>query len=282
MGLKKLYGVIGDPIAHSLSPAMHNEELEKLGIDAYYHPFHVKGKDLPKAIEGMKVLGVEGFNITIPHKTDVMPLLDEVDPLAKRIGAVNTVVSNNGKYIGYNTDGQGFIDAVKEEWEVFPASGRTLIIGAGGAARAIYYTLISSGLTQVDICNRTLSRAEELIGSHQTNADSQALTLKEAESELGRYSLLIQTTSIGMGDSEGMSPIMLQNMQQNCFVADIIYTPWKTAFLEQAAAGGAKIQNGIGMLVHQGALAFEKWTGISPDTDRMKKTVMERLGGITC
>jgi len=282
MGLKKLFGVIGDPIAHSLSPAMHIRELQELGMDAYYHPFRIAEADLCNAVKGMKILGIEGFNITVPHKTAIIPYLDDVDPLAEAIGAVNTVVRRGEQFEGYNTDGLGFIEALKEDWKDDITDEQVLIIGAGGAAKAIYYTLLSIGVRQVDICNRTLPKAEELIENQTYKSHSKALTLEEAEAAVGNYSLIIQTTSIGMDPDRDQSPISLEKIDSSAFVSDIIYNPRETAFLKQAAQRGAKTQNGLGMLVYQGALAFEKWTGIKPDVKRMKQTVTNCLGGSAC
>ncbi|VEF47715.1 shikimate 5-dehydrogenase [Bacillus freudenreichii] len=280
--MKKLYGVIGDPIAHSLSPAMHNAELKELNIDAYYHPFHIYEKDLKTAVEGMKVIGVDGFNITVPHKTAIIPFLDRVDPLAKAIGAVNTVVKEDGQFVGYNTDGAGFVESLKEVWKEDLTNEKTLIIGAGGAAKAIYYTLLSIGVRQVDICNRTIQKAEALIATQPYDADSKVLTMEEAESNIGEYSLVIQTTSIGMDPDIDQSPLSLRNLNPSAFVSDIIYNPKETMLLKQAAEQGAKTQNGLGMLVYQGALAFEKWTNKKPDARRMKQTVTNFLGGTPC
>ncbi|MFD1705478.1 shikimate dehydrogenase [Siminovitchia sediminis] len=280
--MKKLFGVIGDPISHSLSPVMHNRELNELGIDAYYHPFHIKGEDLKTAVEGMKVMGMNGFNITIPHKTAIIPLLDKVDPLAEAIGAVNTVVRENGLFVGYNTDGEGFVASLKEDWKDDLSGEKTLIVGAGGAAKAIYYTLLSKGVHQVDIANRTVQTAKNLIENQPYQADSQALSLKEAEASIGKYSLIIQTTSIGMEPDIYSSPISLQGLTPGAFVSDIIYNPGETQFLKEAARYGATTQNGLAMLVYQGALAFEKWTNTKPNVTRMKETIQHCLGGTSC
>lgn len=274
--MKKLYGIIGDPVRQSLSPQMHNQEFEKLGINAYYHPFRITEEDLSAGIRGMKVLGVQGFNVTVPHKVAVMPLLDEIDPLAQKIGAVNTVVRQNDKFVGHNTDGLGFVRALQMAWKEDLADEQALIIGAGGAAQAIYFSLLSAGVKHVDVCNRTVEKAEQMTKS---NAGSRSLSLEGAEKEMGNYSLVIQTTSIGMASTAGKSPVSLDRLTAGSFVSDIIYNPGQTAFLKQAAQKGAKTQNGVGMLVHQGVLAFEKWTGAIPDVKRMTEVVMAHIGG---
>lgn len=278
----KLYGVIGDPIAQSMSPVMHNPQFQKFGIEAHYHPFHIVGEHLEAAVRGMKVIGVEGFNVTSPHKSSIMPFLDYIDPLAEAIGAVNTVVRVNDEFHGYNTDGKGFIKALQSEWKTHFNEDRALIIGAGGAAKAIYYTLLSDGMLNVDICNRSKENAEKMIRDCPFKGNSKAISLQEAEETLANYQLIIQTTSIGMFPDVTASPLSLNNISKETFVSDIIYNPFETALLKAAKQKGAKIQNGLGMFVHQGALAFEYWTGIEPDIDMMTKIVIEQLGGTQC
>lgn len=277
--MKGLYGVIGDPIAHSMSPDMHNDAFGAMGIDAHYHAFHVKPGDLGTAVKGMRALGVKGFNVTVPHKTAIMPFLDKIDPLAATIGAVNTVILEDGGYTGYNTDGLGFVSGLISGLDGPLKDHRALIIGAGGAARAIYYTLISEGLISIDVCNRTKERAEALISGNPNGASSKALSLPEAEDGLSRYSLIINTTSIGMEPKTEEMPIDLANLQADAFVSDIIYNPLETRLLREAKGKGARIQNGLPMFVGQGALAFKIWTGKIPDLERMKKIVLDKLGG---
>lgn len=278
----KLYGVIGDPIVQSMSPVMHNQEFNKLGIDAHYQPFHILDKDLQDAIKGMKAIGVEGFNVTSPHKTTIMPFLDDIDPLAKAIGAVNTVVRIDNEYHGYNTDGLGYIKALQADWKEDFTNDRALIIGAGGAAKAIFYTLLSKGMKNIDIANRSIHNASQLIIDCPFEGNSHAISLKEAEEKINRYQLIIQTTSIGMYPNIMESPLSLENLHEEAFVSDIIYNPFETALLKAAKEKGTKTQNGLGMFVYQGALAFEKWTGQTPDVNRMTEIVRKQLGGKTC
>lgn len=280
--MKKLYGVIGDPIGHSLSPAMHNQEFKSLGIDGHYQPFRIKIEDLKTAVEGMKVMGISGFNVTIPHKSSIIPILDGIDPLAEAIGAVNTVVREDGRFIGYNTDGKGYLHSLMEDWKTELSGEKALVIGAGGASKAIYFTLVSAGMAHVDICNRSVDKARDLIGHCPFENKSKAISLQEAEEILGDYSLIVQTTPIGMYPYVENTPISLMNLAKGTFVSDIIYNPGETEFLKTARIKGAKTQNGLGMFVGQGALAFELWTGIKPDIQRMKKTVLEQLGGQLC
>jgi shikimate dehydrogenase len=279
--MKKLFGVIGDPIAHSMSPAMHNDLFELYGIDAAYHPFHVSKEHLEAAVKGLKALGASGFNVTIPHKTAIMPLLDNIDPLAQAIGAVNTVKNEDGKLIGYNTDGPGYVKGLKAQVQDLE-SRAVLIIGAGGAARAIYFSMAQAGVKTVDIFNRTREKAEELVKACPYEVLTRVVDREEAEKNLMDYQLIIQTTSIGMLPNTDSKPLSPYNVSDKAFVSDIIYNPLQTAFLKEASQKGASIQNGIEMFVYQGALAFEKWTGIFPDTERMKANVLRHLGGSTC
>ncbi|MBS4209039.1 shikimate dehydrogenase [Bacillus sp. FJAT-50079] len=280
--MMKLYGVIGDPIAQSMSPIMHNEEFKQLKVDAHYQPFHIIHQDLKTAVEGMKAIGIEGFNVTAPHKTTIMPFLDGIDPLAQAIGAVNTVVRESGGFWGYNTDGYGFIEALQTAWKEDLSNERVLIIGAGGAARAIYYSLLARDVVNVDICNRSVANAEKMIAECPYNGVSKALTLDDAEERLANYTLIIQTTSIGMYPDISDSPMSMENLSVDTFVSDIIYNPFETAILKEAKKRGAHTQNGLGMFIHQGALAFEKWTNMKPDVDRMTKIVTKQLGGELC
>lgn len=276
--MKKLFGVIGDPIAHSMSPLMHNDLFQHYNIDAHYFPFHVKKENLCHAINGLKVLGVSGFNVTVPHKMAIIPLLDEVDPLAEAIGAVNTVVNVDGKLVGYNTDGEGYVKALTEQVSNLQDK-RVLMIGAGGAARGLFFTLAKVGVKKLDVVNRTIEKALNLIHECPYPIDAAALSLREAELIVGEYDIIIQTTSIGMAPNIDETPIKLENLKQGAFVSDIIYNPLETTLLSEAKHNGATIQNGLDMFVFQGALAFELWTGIFPESERMRQIVQKQLGG---
>ena len=279
--MKKLYGVIGDPIAHSMSPAMHNDAFEQYGLDAAYVPFHVTPENLRDAVKGFKAINLSGLSITVPHKTAIMPLLDEIDPLAEAIGAVNTMVNDGGRFIGYNTDGLGYLKGIKQEVPSF-SDCNMLLIGAGGAARAIYFTMAQAGLKNIDIANRTLSSAEFLVENCPFPKNSEVLSLNDAQEQLSKYDIIVQTTSIGMHPNVDSSPISVDQLKPTAFVSDIIYTPLETKLLREAKQIGARIQNGLPMFTHQGALQFEMWTGIFPDTDRMESVCLKQLGGKSC
>ncbi|PLR85869.1 shikimate dehydrogenase [Bacillus canaveralius] len=279
--MKKLYGVIGDPIAHSMSPIMHNDLFQFYQIDAHYHPFHIRKEQLQDAVNALKTIGIAGFNVTVPHKGEIIKWLDEIDPLAEAIGAVNTVVNRNGRLTGYNTDGPGFVRGLRR---LIPSlwGQRVLIVGAGGAAKAIYYTLAQEGINEIDICNRTAEKAVALKSGCPFSVQTEILSIKEAEEKLNQYSLLIQTTLIGMEPATDFSPLSLENLNRNAFISDIIYNPLETKLLREAKKKGVGTQNGIDMFVYQGALAFQNWTGIVPDTARMKINVTKQLGGNPC
>jgi shikimate dehydrogenase len=280
--MNKIYGVIGDPIQHSMSPDIHNDAFNTQHIKAYYHHFHVRRENLPDAVRGMKAIGVSGFNVTIPHKEAIIPLLDEVEEAALAIGAVNTVMNKNGKLIGYNTDGRGFLRALSEQYPASLDGKSILILGAGGAARGIYFTLVKEGIQTVDIANRTPEKAAQLVADCPYDKTSRALSVTDAEQRLGEYDIIIQTTSVGMSPHTEAAPIKTINMKKGAFASDIIYNPLETKWLAEAKQHGADIQNGLGMFAYQAAFAFELWTGIFPDADRMKQIVLNKLGGNTC
>ncbi|NNV05474.1 shikimate dehydrogenase [Geobacillus sp. C56-T2] len=274
--MENVYGLLGFPVEHSLSPLMHNDAFACLGIPARYHLFPVKPGQVGAAIAGVRALGIAGVNVTIPHKMAVMPFLDEIDDHARRIGAVNTIVNRDGRLVGYNTDGPGYVRALEEELDVSFAGKRILVIGAGGGARGIYFSLLSTAAARIDMANRTIEKAAQLVGEGKDDR-SAFFSLAEAEKRLAEYDIVINTTAAGMHPQEEEQPLSLERLRPGTIVSDIIYNPLETKWLKEAKARGARTQNGIGMLVYQGALAFEKWTGQWPDVKRMKQLVIEAL-----
>lgn len=271
--MKKWFAVIGNPISHSLSPTMHETWLKQVNLDASYIPIHVELDHLEQAVESLKLLGCSGWNITVPFKEAIIPFLDAVDDSAKGIGAVNTVVkTKDNKYVGYNTDGLGFIESLGT---ILPEHN-ILLLGAGGAARGIAHAFKSLGFTQLTIANRTLEKADTLVNELKIG---QAVTLKDAENTLNEFDIVVQTTSLGMKSNEASLPIQLNRLKENAIVADIVYNPLVTPFLEEARKYNVRTINGLGMLVHQGALAFSYWNGIKPDTDGMIQQLVEQIGG---
>jgi len=280
-GRTRVCGIIGDPIEHTMSPVMHNAAFEKMGVDYFYVPFRVKKEQLAKAIEGVRALNIRGLNVTIPHKVAIIPFLDRLDPLAERIGAVNTVVNDEGTLTGYNTDATGFLQALLERG-IEPRGENIVILGAGGASRAISFILADKSSNLV-ILNRLLELdwAEELASrlSHTFTKEVEALELNEENlaEALEKADILVNATSVGMtpGIDETIVPFNL--LKPGLVVFDIVYNPIKTRLLREAEEAGAKTISGIDMLVWQGALAFEKWTGLKAPIELMREEVIKIL-----
>jgi shikimate dehydrogenase len=265
-----LLGVIGDPIEHSLSPLMHQLWYEEQGLPHHYHAFHITKDALENGMMGFKALNIKGFNVTIPHKVTILSLLDEIDEEAFALGAVNTVVNQNGNLKGFNTDGRGLVSALTEEWPRVLKGAKILILGAGGASKGVALTLAKEQVSQVDIANRTLETAEMLSEQCRFFTTSKALNLEEAEARLADYTMVINTTPIGMAPSwENQLPIKLDYLIKGTYCIDLIYNPLKTLWLKEAEKKGAHTMNGLPMLVHQGALAFEHWFNTKPETKNM-------------
>ena len=271
--MKKWFAVIGNPISHSLSPFMHDIWLQELNIDASYVPIHVEDGKLEEAVQALKLLGCSGWNVTVPYKEAIIPLLDDIDESAKGIGAVNTVVkTTEGKFVGFNTDGLGFIRSLGS----ITVTDRILMLGAGGAARGIVHAFKQLGFLNLVIANRTNERAEKLVNELQIG---QVMSLQEVEASLGQFDIVVQTTPLGMKNNKTELPIRLNQIKEHAIVADIVYNPLVTPFLEEAEKYNVRTINGLGMLVHQGALAFSYWNGINPNSDEMIKRLTEQLGG---
>ena len=275
-------GVIGDPIEHTMSPVMHNAAFKKLGIDYLYVPFRVRREELGRAVEGMRALNIRGLNVTIPHKVEVISFLDKVDSRVDKIGAVNTIVNDDGVLTGYNTDGTGFLRALLERG-VEPEGKNVVILGAGGASRGISFILAERGAHLV-ILNRQLELdwAEEMAHriSQTFNKEVKALVLNEGNlaEVLERAEILVNATSVGMSLNIDETPVPARLLKPGLVVFDIVYNPIKTRLLREAEAAGAQTIGGIDMLVWQGALAFERWTGREAPLDLMREEAIEALG----
>ncbi|WP_085991844.1 shikimate dehydrogenase [Oceanobacillus senegalensis] len=276
------FKLIGYPIEHSLSPWIHEQFLRKTNIQGSYTINEIP-TDAPfaESIEKMKKEKVNGFNVTVPYKQKIIPLLDEMDRNAKNIGAVNTVLIKDGKLIGYNTDGKGYVRSLENKIPnlVNEKSKRILILGAGGAARGIYYGLSDAGYQHIDIANRTKEKAEEIASIKQTSTETQIITLKEAERNLSEYDVIIQTTSVGMKPEVDNSVVSLQRLKPETIVSDIVYQPIKTTFLKQAKQKGSTIHFGHTMLLYQAKLAYEIWTEIDVQIDNMDEELQLILEG---
>lgn len=276
--MSELFGIIGNPIGHSLSPLIQNEAYELNEIDAYFKAFHVESKDLESAIKGMKAIGVKGFMVTVPFKAKVIPFLDEVDPMAAKKKAVNVVQLIDGKFVGYNFDGEAWLKALLEDMNTQSIDKESiLIVGAGGAAQSIYHTLSQYENLHIDIANRTVVKAEELKKLGGNHKQTTVISLEEAENKQNQYDIIVQTTSIGMWPEINQSPITITNLKESAFVSDIIYNPAESELLKQARKNGARTQNGMKMLALQNALAIEMWTGRKVDYEKMMKSLKEAL-----
>lgn len=275
--MKKWFAVIGDPIEHSKSPAMHNAWFEELSLDATYIPVHVSSENLESAVAGLKTLGASGWNITIPHKTAIIPYLDELDELAQKMGAVNTVVrTKEGRLKGYNTDGVGFVRSLEEAIGKSHKDKPVLLIGAGGAARGIAFAMQQQGYTNLTIANRTVVNAQAIVDEMGIG---NAISLAEAEEILADFGILVQMTSAGLATGNFSMPFSLERLAKGAIVADIVYNPLMTPFLKAAEEKGATVVTGLGMFVHQGAIAFEHWLGEYPNTNSMIAQLKAQLGG---
>jgi len=280
-GKTKGCGIIGDPIEHTMSPVMHNAAFKNKDVDYVYLAFRVKKEELSRAIEGMRALDIRGLNVTIPHKVAVIQFLDELDPLADKIGAVNTIVNNGGVLKGYNTDATGFLQALRERG-IEPKGKRVVILGAGGASRAISFILADRG-SHLVILNRLLELdwAKELANriSQIFTREVEALELnKENLSRvLGKADILVNATSVGMSPDINETPVTSALLKPNLVVYDIVYNPIKTRLQREAEVAGATVISGLNMLVWQGALAFEKWTGLKAPVELMKQEAIKLL-----
>ncbi len=269
-----LFGVIGDPIRHSKSPIMLNRAFRETGVNGGYAAFHVTPERLEQAIAGVRGLGFRGLNVTIPHKVEVMQFLDEISEGAQAIGAVNTIVNENGRLIGYNTDGIGYVRSLKEEAEP-DLSGKTIVVlGAGGAARGILWALAQEGPAAIFVANRTEAKAVELAGSFPSAMRISAVPGNGLRSVVAEADVVVNTTSVGMSPNVDALPIDPAWLKPGAVASDLIYNPLKTAFLSRAEERGCRIHGGLGMFVYQGAYAFEYWTGKPAPIAAMREVVL--------
>ncbi|MDP2920720.1 MAG: shikimate dehydrogenase [Dehalococcoidia bacterium] len=283
-GKTSVCGVIGDPIEHTMSPAMHNAAFRQLELDYIYVAFRVTPAQLGKAIAGMKALNIRGLNVTIPHKVNVIPFLDRLDPLAEKIGAVNTIVNEDGALTGYNTDASGFLQALKEGGgeRGEPKGKKILLLGAGGAARAIAFIIAAEG-GYLTILNRKeeLPWAEDIarnIGTaYHMPVGVGELTREKIERVIPDTDILVNATSVGMTPGANESPFPADLLCASLLVFDIVYNPLETRLLREAKTAGARTISGLEMLIWQGVLAFEKWTGQHAPVDLMRQTAQKIL-----
>jgi len=272
-GKTRICGVMGDLVAHSVSPAMHNAAFRELGLDYAYLPFNVGADNLGKAVDGIRALNLVGMNVTIPHKVAVIPLLDEVDPQAQQIGAVNVIHNKDGRLAGSNTDAEGFLRLL--EGHGINARGlRVVVLGAGGAARAACFALASQGAV-ITILNRTADKAagcaREMAGNTGCTFEALEMNAANLARALAETDLLVNATSIGMAPGADRSPVNSELLERRHTVVDIVYNPVKTRLVRDAEKAGAVAIGGLDMLAWQGALAFERWTGRAAPFDVMRR-----------
>lgn len=280
-GRTKLIGLTATPIGHSLSPKMHNLAFRKLGLNYAYMAFEVGNQQLPDVVKGFRALNIRGWNVSMPNKTKILPLLDELTPAAKFAGAVNTVVNENGKLVGNITDGTGFVAGLKDEG--FEIKGKKMtLLGAGGAATAIAIQCALDGAAEVNIFNqdddfyaRAVKNADIINTEIKNGCKATVNRLEDLDAlkaSVADADLLTDATSLGMKPLVGQNAIPDASwLRPELVVADTVYSPAKTALLEMAESAGCKAINGLGMMLYQGARAFEIWTGQKMPVDYIKE-----------
>ena len=283
--MSSVLGIIGAPIGHSISPKFQQAALDYYGIDGTYQAWEVAPPRVEDFIRSLRRPEVLGINVTVPHKRAVIPILDNVDQWATEAGAVNTIVHRDGRLSGHNTDGYGFLRALREAGGFEPQGRRVLVLGAGGAARGVVLALIGEGIGQLIVANRTLARAEALIQlARARGVVGQAIPLSWNELSLAavQSDLIINCTTIGMThgpDAKG-TPLLLHQIPPTALVYDLVYNPLETPLLREAARAGAGVLGGIHMLVYQGAASFEMWTGKPAPVEVMLNAATQAMGGI--
>jgi len=278
-GRTRVCGIIGDPTEHSLSPVMHNAAFQELNLDFVYVAFRVKKDELREAILGARSLDVHGLNVTMPHKNAVMKYLDEIDPTARSIAAVNTILNDKGRLIGYNTDGAGALKALKENG-VGLRGKKLLLLGAGGAGKAIAFS-VAQEVEELKILNRNTRKAKDLAQllrkEFGKKIDGNSLSAEIVKEELEDADILINATSVGMHPDVNRSLVDPGWLRPDLCVMDIVYNPIETKLVKDTRLMGAKVVSGIEMLVYQGAASFEIWTNHQAPVKVMKEAVLNKL-----
>ncbi|MBI2981933.1 MAG: shikimate dehydrogenase [Deltaproteobacteria bacterium] len=278
----KIFGILGDPIQHSLSPEMFGFYFRKKRLPCLYLRFHVGKEGLGRFVEKCRGWGLAGFNVTIPHKETILPFLDQIDPTARRLGAVNTVSIRGDRLIGHNTDATGYLSSLRNETRFRPRGKSVLILGAGGACRAILYALCQQGTKKIFLANRTRLRAVALARRFKkifpkVKILAIPLTVQRLSPIFPKIDLLINTAAVGLGGTRHKQLPPLRLLPRQAIVSDIIYRPLKTALLKEAKMGRLRTHGGAGMLLHQAVLAYRIWTGKRPDLKIMRKGLLDAL-----
>jgi shikimate dehydrogenase len=278
-GKTRICGVIGEPIEHTLSPIMHNAAFQTLGLDYVFLAFRVKTADVEDAASGIRALNIRGLNVTMPHKTAIIKHLDRVDLSAQIVNSVNTILNKENLLFGFNTDGVGALKALKENG-VELKGRKVLLLGAGGAARAIAYALAKEA-DELAVLNRTVKQAQALAKLLEKSCNkkiaSGSLSPSDIQSNLQDSDILINATAIGMKPKPDESPVAPKLLRKNLAVMDIVYNPLETKMVKDAKAAGATVISGVEMLIHQGAASFEIWTGKSAPVEVMRQAVLSQL-----
>jgi len=275
-GSTRLAAVIGSPVRHSLSPVVHNAAFRAAGLDWTFLAFEVQPSALVAALDGVRALGIAGLSVTMPHKEDVAHLVDELSDDARLLDAVNCVVNDGGRLVGHNTDGPGFVAALEADLGVTPAGRRCLVVGAGGAARAVVLALGRAGASTVVVANRTVERAEQ--AAELAGAAGRPVALADVADEVRLADIVVNATSVGMG-LQGSADVAFppDALRPGQVVADIVYQPLVTPLVAAARRRGLAATNGVSMLVHQAAVAFELWTGTPAPVAVMAAEVEQSL-----
>lgn len=284
MTIRTALGIIGHPIGHSISPRFQQAALDSLGVNAEYRAYDVEPGDVGAFVDSLRSDAVTGINVTVPHKEAVMPFLDEIDEWATEAGAVNTIMNRDGRLTGYNTDGYGFLRALRESGGLDPAGKNTLILGAGGSARGVVQALLRAEVGHLTVANRTLARAESLVElARSRGVAAEAITLESDRVDDAARSahLIVNCTSLGMthGPDETASPLRADQIPPAALVYDLVYNPALTPLLSEAGQAGATTLGGITMLVYQGAASFEIWLERPAPVGVMMDAAMDAMRG---
>ncbi|WP_347487670.1 shikimate dehydrogenase [Desulfoscipio sp. XC116] len=284
-GRTVVYGIVGCPVAHSYSPAMQNAALRELGLNGVYVPLRPRPENLAEAVAGLRALGMAGVNVTVPYKESVLPCLDELTETAVLYGAVNTIINREGRLTGHNTDGPGFIKDLREDQRFDPSCGPTLVLGAGGSARAVVVALVQAGCPELALVNRNYDRARALAESvrAKTGFCVRVLHWHTGDRCLADFArravLVVNCTPLGMsGQNSGAWPLPAGLPGSGQLAYDLVYNPPVTPFMARAAGNGARAANGLGMLLHQGVLSLEAWTGLPAPLAVMRRVLYRQAG----
>jgi shikimate dehydrogenase len=278
----KLIGLLGNPLKQTFSPQMHNKTFQKLNLNYFYFPIEVGNDKLKEVITGIRNMNFVGFNVTKPNKITILDYLDELDVLAEKIGAVNTVVIKDGKLKGYNTDGEGFVRSLLEKTNIDLSKNTFFIFGAGGASRAISFTLAFEGAKKLFIINRSNEASLSLVNDINSKIGECAEFIDFEEKTITHYleksNILVNASGVGMYPYVEKTPVNKEYLNKNLFVCDITYNPPKTKLLFEAKENGCKTMNGIEMVVYQGAKAFSLWTGLAEPVEMMRDIIYKIIG----